>query len=165
MQRFRFLKGQWGVLVAVGLWLLAQTFAPVAGQIITNGLNYQQGHLVGTITTLTAITQSGNPGAPSPPVVAASFTPNDVKGEITWGTGGTPTDGAVVKVTFFATFTATPTIVLQAINQISGGQAGGSCGPYPSSVTTVSFIISCSLTPTANLTPTSSYGVFYHILQ
>jgi hypothetical protein len=76
------------------------------------------------------------------PVVAARST--DVAGSLTCGTGGTPTAGELVTVTFGTPFGFVPVVVVTPLNAVSAA-----LGPYVGSVTAEGFSIEVQNAPAA----------------
>jgi hypothetical protein len=72
-------------------------------------------HLMGSGTTAPSAAAGTNNGT-SPPAPVVAATDNDVRGNITFGSGGSPAAGIQVAVTFAVPFSAAPVVLIVAKN-------------------------------------------------
>jgi hypothetical protein len=143
------------VATDVGNEGLYYSSAPGAWVNVTpgNGVHVNWGG--GTIPTAVAMpnspgTPTGTAGvSPPAPVVVAGST--DVRGRITFGTGTSPTAGAMVQVTFAVPYAAAPFVF---VNSRSGVTLN--TGAYFGGSTTTTFTIALSTTPA----PSQGNGVY-----
>lgn len=124
-------------------------------------LTYSASHLTLGVTgavsvnpSTTVAASSGAGTSPPTPTVAG----NDTRGTVNMGTGTSPGTGAQALVTFSATMSDAPTVVISPLNS-----ATAALQPYVSSVTTSSFTVSFGVAPTASQ-GLGTYQVAYHVL-
>lgn len=90
----------------------------------------------------TAAAQAANGGSPPSATIPGG---NDFHGQVSFGSGTSPTTGNQVVVTFNTAFSATPTIVLSAATAAAAG-----CDPYLASTSTTSFTLAFGVAPAAS---------------
>lgn len=132
-----------GDIISSGGKLQAGTTV-TAGTSITAGTTVTAGtHLLATGTAPTAAAGANNGTTPPAPVITAGD--NDVRGNITFGSGGSAAGGEQVDVTFAKAYGAAPIVMVNPDND-----ATQQLGIYVSASSTTGFSLSCHGAPTSS---------------
>ncbi len=114
--------------------------------------------LGGTPTLATNTSASGMTSGVS------SIIGSDAAGRILWSTGASAVQGNQFTVTFVASYSGTPTVVLSGATASTSSTATSGCSPYVATASSGAFTIGCAVTP-ASSAGAGTYAVNYWISQ
>lgn len=159
-----------GFLVHSNNVFSVQTESSVGSYISTNYVTdhiYGPAQIDGNLSLGLHMISSGGTGvvlaagsaAGTTPPAPSSVTCHDARGSFKFGTGTSPTAGAMATVTFGTAYAAAPIVVL-----VPGNAATAALQLYVTSVATTGFTVGCNVAPAASQT-NSTYWVQYICMQ